>query len=335
MPPRIDRVELSQLKPGATADFFAVLADKTARTTKSGNPFLSVKFRDRLRTVGSVIWGDAPLHEAAQKDWAAGEHFKVRAKLVEHPQYGLQLEIANARKVNPDDWLDGYNPDQFVLVTKFDVEEMFRELRGHAESLEDVALRGTLLKLLDEHAEGIKAMPAAAKMHHAFKGGWLEHVLSVVRNGVWLAEKYRAYYDDLDPPISRDLVVAGCILHDIGKLKELEVRGEETVYTPAGMLVGHILIGRDMLREAAASFPELSPATLLVLEHIILAHHGSTEFGSPKVPMTPEAYLVAIADDMDAKMASFVAGVRSESGDEFFSDYQKSLGRRVLKTRKL
>ena len=149
-------------------------------------------------------------------------------------------------------------------------------------------------------------IPAARHNHHAFVAGWLEHTLSVTRTAVYLADKYAEDYPDLKPPLDRGMVVAGAILHDIGKLRELEQRPEGTVYTAEGGLIGHMLLGRDIVREAAAAAP-LPGDLLLRLEHLIIAHQRLPEWGSPKPPMTPEALLVHYADDIDAKFAMMAA----------------------------
>ena len=131
-----------------------------------------------------------------------------------------------------------------------------------------------------------------------------------------MANKYADYYPEMQPPLNRDLVVAGGILHDIGKLREMEQRPEGAVHTPEGSLIGHILIGRDMVRGAAAAMkgePRLSPDTLLRLEHLIITHQGRPEWGSPKPPMTPEALLVHFADDIDAKYQMMVAILRDDT----------------------
>ena len=159
-------------------------------------------------------------------------------------------------------------------------------------------------RCLTDNREALLTHPAARRNHHAYVGGLLEHTLSVTRTCVYLADKYAEYYPEMKPPLDKDLVVAGGILHDIGKLREMEQRPEGAAHTAEGSLIGHILIGRDMVREAAAALkgePTLDADTLLRLEHLIIAHQRLPEWGSPKPPMTPEALLVHYADDIDAK----------------------------------
>jgi len=134
-----------------------------------------------------------------------------------------------------------------------------------------------------------------------------------------LAEHYSRYYDELNPPLNKGVVVAAAILHDIGKLKELEFQGVEAKYTTQGTLIGHILIGRDMVRETARRVPELDDETLLLLEHAILAHHGKPEYGAPKAPATLEAMLVHYADELDAKMNAIVRECLRSTGEDPFT----------------
>jgi 3'-5' exoribonuclease len=182
-------------------------------------------------------------------------------------------------------------------------------------------LRTLVVSLLTEHHDTLLILPAATRNHHAFRGGFLEHVLSVTRTAVHLADKYRHDYPQLDPPLSKCLVVAGAILHDVGKLRELAPGPAGANYTPAGRLVGHILLGRDLVREAAREIDGFDPEILLRLEHIIVSHQNLPEWGSPVAPHTPEALLVHYADDVDAKFQMMAAALAEKplEGDPFTS----------------
>ena len=175
-------------------------------------------------------------------------------------------------------------------------QQMFDELLAIArQHIRNVALRKLVESLLLGNRDALLTHPAARRNHHAYLGGLFEHTLSVARTCVYLADKYAEYYPEMKPPLDKDLVVAGGILHDIGKLREMEQRPEGAAHTAEGSLIGHILIGRDMVREAAAAMPggaALPADTLLRLEHVIITHQGRPEWGSPKPPMTPEALLV-------------------------------------------
>jgi 3'-5' exoribonuclease len=325
-------VALCEMRSGQQGDFFALLAEKSRRTTRDGKPFYSLRFRDAARSVTTPVWENSP-HFPLCETLKTGLIYKIRGVYTEHEKFGGQIDVHAIRLATDKDRADGYDPDAFVCKSRFDVDAMMQELVQHAESIDDDGLRDVVLYLLKTNEEAFRKHPAAGQNHHAYQSGLLEHTLSVVRTGAYLADKYREYYPDLDPPLNRDLIVAGCILHDIGKLVELTPGADVNAYTTPGMLVGHILIGRDMLREAAKAAGPVDPELLLYLEHVILSHQGTPEWGSPKVPMIPEALLVHFADDVDAKMAMFVEAIESHEGDEDFTPRSFALERKVLRKR--
>ncbi|MES2790206.1 MAG: HD domain-containing protein [Planctomycetota bacterium] len=294
-------VSLSDLAPGEQGDCFVLLATKDRSQTRDGKPYYRVNFRDCKRTATSMIWSDTGWFADCEGKWAVGEFYKLRCSYSES-QYGPQIEIDRIRPVDQADHSQGFNPDEFYEHSRFNRDDMFAELLQTAEQqISEVPLRQLVVALLQEHTDLIKRMSAASRNHHAFIGGYLEHVLSVTRTALYLADKYLAYYPEMQPPLSKSLTVAGAILHDIGKTLELDHQPSGAEYTAAGRLIGHILLGRDMIREQARSIPDLNPETLLRLEHIIVSHHNLPEWGSPIAPHTPEALLVSIADDTDAK----------------------------------
>ena len=309
-------LKLSQLITGEAADVFALLYQKEEQRTKDNKPFHRVGFRDATCDISFPLWNDSPHAEDCRIRWQIGSFYKLRCALRE-TSFGPQLEIHKIRETTEADSADGFDPDAFRPHTRFDPAEMFTELSALAQArIADLAIRRLTQHLLMTHREALLTLPAATKNHHAESGGWLEHVLSATRNAVFFADRYAEHYPDLSPPLDKDLVVAGTILHDIGKLRELEWRAEGPAYTEAGSVVGHVVQGRDMVREAAAELTkrpaggddsadppfELVQEKLLRLEHIILSHQRLPEWGAPKPPMTPEAMLVHYADDLDAKM---------------------------------
>ena len=155
-------------------------------------------------------------------------------------------------------------------------------------------------------------------------------MLSVTRTAVFLADKYADYYTDLQPPLNTDLVIAGAVLHDIGKLRELRQNPQGAEYTAEGDMIGHILQGRDMVREAAAE-TDLDAESLLRLEHIIVSHQRLPEWGSPKPPMTPEALIVHYADDLDAKYHMMYMILRDDASDGPLTSRKNVLGQKVFR----
>ncbi|MGC3972412.1 MAG: HD domain-containing protein [Pirellulales bacterium] len=320
-------LKLGELIVGEEADAFALLYQKEELKTKDGKPYFKVGFRDATREFAFPIWNDSEHAERCRKEWQVGAYYKLRCVLRE-TNFGPQLDLHKVRETNETDPADGFDPDGFRPQSRFDPEELFGELCAAAEAhIENVPLRRLTLKLLIDNKAALLTLPAATRNHHAFSGGFLEHVASVVKNAVFFSERYAGYYTELTPPLDKGLIVAGAILHDIGKLRELEWQPEGPAYTPAGSLIGHVLQGRDMVREAAlelaheaaaaqdaksAETGDLEPLdaeTLLRLEHIIVSHQRLPEWGAPKPPMTPEAMLVHYADDLDAKMNMVVAAL--------------------------
>ena len=330
-----ESLALHELEKGQLGDFFAALCERNRRKTAAGKPFYLLRFRDQKRSVSAPVWGESSVFDECEKNWSVGQHFKIRARYDEHDQYGPQIEIHKIRLATDEDQAAGYDPALFVRSSRFDIETMWTELVETARSIVNEPLSQLVVKLLGQHEAVLREHPAASRNHHAYRGGFLEHTLSVVRTGIHLADKYAEYYSDLDPPLNRDLIVAGCILHDLGKVGELTPNPEGAEYTVAGNLIGHILMGRDMVRDAARDIDDLNPELLLYLEHIILAHQGQPDWGSPKEPMFPEALLVHYADDIDAKMNIFIGILDSAEGAGPFTERNNILRRKLLKDRNI
>ena len=298
--PSISIVALSEMVDGQEADLFALLTAKETLTTREGKPYFKVSFRDAGREVSFPVWGNAPFAVECRDQWTPGAFYKLRATYRE-TNYGPQLEIRKIREVADADRDDGFDPAMCLPSSRFDGEAMLGELLEIVESeIPPGGLHDLVVLILDANREKLAVSAAARRHHHAYVGGLLEHTLSVTKNAVFLAHRYDAYYPEMRPALDKGLVVAGAVLHDIGKIRELEAQPTGTVYTAEGELIGHMPLGRDMVREAAAG-ADIDTETLLRLEHLILSHQRLPEWGSPKPPMTPEALLVHYADDIDAK----------------------------------
>jgi 3'-5' exoribonuclease len=206
-------------------------------------------------------------------------------------QEKLQLTIEKIRRAGPAE----YELGDFVPRTSRDIEELWAELNGYVASFTDPHLKALLRAFLDdpEISVALKAAPAAKSLHHAWIGGLLEHIVSLLGISDLAAHHYSE--------INRDLLLTGVVLHDIGKLHELRW-GTSFDYTMEGQLVGHITIGIGMVEKKLVGLPDFPENLRVLVEHIILSHHGKYEFGSPKVPMVPEALLLHYLDDLDAKM---------------------------------
>ncbi len=293
-------VPLSQLAAGQEADLFALLSAKEELTTRDGKPYFKVAFCDSAREVSFPVWNDSTWAIDCRENWRLGTFYKLRA-VYRETSYGPQLDIKKIRAIIDADAVDGFDPLMCQARSRFDSGEMLAELLLIArERIDNPGVRELVVSILEDNREQLLRLPAATRNHHAYVGGYLEHVLSVTRTAVLLADKYDAHYPDMRPRLDKGLAVAGAILHDIGKLREIRQAAHGAVYTAEGALIGHLLEGRDILREAAAG-RNLPVETLLRLEHIIVSHQRLPEWGSPKPPMTPEALIVHYADDLDAK----------------------------------
>jgi 3'-5' exoribonuclease len=193
---------------------------------------------------------------------------------------------------------------------------MWSELQQLILEVRDPFVRELLRRITTEHADKLRIWPAAQTVHHAYRSGFLEHILSVARTSLTLGAAYGA---------NKDLLTAGALLHDIGKLEELDY-DRTTSYTREGNLVGHVTLGTMMVRAAVAAIPEFPDVLRTQIEHLIVSHHGHKEFGAPVEPMTIEAMILSSADDLDAKINQ-VKQALAEDGEGEFTAYHARLGR--------
>jgi 3'-5' exoribonuclease len=329
-------VKLSELQPGQYADFFAQLAEKTPRSTRDGKPFYTCRFRDPNRTAGVMIWADSPQYEECQTQWQVGQFFKVRGTFSEHEKYGPQVEVEQMRSVVDRDRAEGFTELDFMERTRFDPDVLFAELDALVVGeVKDTSLLAVVQKLLHTHATELKMLPGSQRNYFPFAGGWLEHTLNVARNCVWLADQYQQRYPDLRPPLNRDLVIAGAVLHDLGRVKELNagLPGQPARTGVSGELFGHLFLGYDLIRTAAKDVPDLNPELLDLLLHLVVTHLRIPEWGSPRLPCIPEVLIVHHADDLDAKFEMFARCLTRDTTDGPFTERDPVLGRPLLKSR--
>ena len=210
---------------------------------------------------------------------------------------------------------------------------MLAELRQLVETnVADEPLRRLVLGLLDRHAEALKALPATQNKFHPFAGGLLEHTLSVTKNCLWLVEKYAAHYTELKPPLNKDLVAAAAALHDLGRVLEFaDPLGRQP--TIPGRLVGHLMLGRDLVRDAAREQGDVNPELVQLLEHLVVTHLTLPEWGSPRLPLIPEVLILHHADDLDAKLEMYARCLSRDTAPGPFTDRDPVLNRQLLKGR--
>jgi 3'-5' exoribonuclease len=279
--------DLTSMREGDLVEGFFLVLEKQQRTGKTGSPYLAIRLADKMGDVESRIWSPA---DPEIKDFEKGEIVKVRGAFSPFNDKP-QLKIDKLRVAKPDE----IDKADYLPTTTYDVPALWAELRGFVESFADPHLKLLLETLLNDERIGgkFREAPAAKQLHHAWLGGLLEHVVSLLK----LADRVVPNY----PMLNRDLVLTGVILHDIGKIRELAWEsGFE--YTVEGMLLGHIQMGYEMAAKTMDALPEFPPRLRTLVLHMILSHHGKLEFGSPKLPMIPEALALSFIDDFDAKM---------------------------------
>jgi 3'-5' exoribonuclease len=267
--------------------FFLVLA-KQQRTTKQNKAYLNLMLGDKTGPIEARVW--ELTDPRITKDFNRGDMVKVRGSISRYEDRA-QMKVDQLRKAQAGeaDKLD------MLPATSQDVGALWRQLEASVESLANPDLKRLLHALLadTELAQAYREAPAARQLHHAWLGGLLEHVVSLLG----LADRVAAHY----PLIDRDLLITGVILHDIGKIRELEWETGFD-YTVEGILLGHIQMGVDLVEKTIEGLPGFPDRLRTLVLHMILSHHGKLEFGSPKLPMIPEALVLNFVDDLDAKM---------------------------------
>jgi 3'-5' exoribonuclease len=262
--------------------------------------------------------------ETITLEFDAGEFVKAQGRSNVY-QGRTEIVLEKIRRVMPDrDAADGFREEDCIRCAPRPIDEMWAELTSRIGSVQDAALRALLQHIVTTHADRLRIWPAARSVHHAYRSGLLEHILQIMKVSLFLADEYGA---------RRDLLIAGALLHDIGKLREMSYE-TATDYTVEGNLVGHIVIGVGMLRDAVREQPGVPDELVMELEHLILSHHGELELGSPVVPKTLEAFLLASVDDLDAKVHQIRQHLDEDDTPGRFTAMHRRLDRSLLKPSK-
>ena len=292
---------------------FFLCTQKDVRQGRGGDLFIALSLQDRTGLIrGRVLNEVARLRD----EFDNGDFVKVYGR-TDLFNGRIQLLVERIRRINPDqDNAQGFREEDCVLSAPRPIEEMWDELQGLIQQVRDPHVRELLQRITTAHADKLRVWPAAQTVHHAYRGGFLEHILSVARSALTLGASYGA---------NQDLLTAGALLHDIGKLEELDF-DRSTSYSREGNLVGHVTLGTIMVRNVMMSIPEFPGIIRSQIEHLIVSHHGHKEFGAPVEPMTIEAMILSAADDLDAKINQ-VRQALAEDGEGEFTPYHTRLGR--------
>lgn len=300
-----------------------LVREKEVRTSlRTGTSWLQLELVDRTGVICGKMWENfAPLITTFECD----DVIQVRGRVkLFNGQKELTLE-----QIVPVLERD-YDLSDFLPHTKYDIEKMYAELRAAVVGGKNPWLKQLLISIVDDPsvAPRLKRAPAAMTMHHAFIGGLLEHIVSLLG----LAARVSAHYTELDA----DLLVAGVILHDIGKIDELRY-ARAIDYSTEGRLLGHIALGVQFVHERIKAIPGFPAELAVLVQHLILSHHGSHEFGSPSLPQTREAIALHFLDDIDSKMGTMRATMDlacAVDGASLWTDRNPSLRRALLRTDK-
>lgn len=285
--------DLSSFEEGKGFDGFFLVLAKQQRTTKTNKPYLNLILGDKTGQLEARVWD--PSDSRIAKDFEQGSIVKVRGSCSRFEDR-LQVKIDQLRVAQPDE----VEKSDLLPATGYDVNDLWRQLGNFIEGMSNPDLKALLTAILSDPgiAHAYREAPAARQLHHAWLGGLLEHVVSLLR----LGERVAAHY----PLIDRDLLLTGVILHDIGKIRELSWdTGFD--YTIEGVLLGHIQMGVDLVEKTIDKLPHFPDRLRTLVLHLILSHHGKLEFGSPKLPMIPEALVLNFIDDLDAKMQAVLS----------------------------
>jgi 3'-5' exoribonuclease len=306
----------------AVASYFLVREKEIRKSARTGASWLQLELADRTGCIPAKMWDNfSALAAVFERDDVI--QIRGRVKL-----YNGQKELT-IEQIIPATERD-YDLGDFLPHTKHDVEKLFADLRAAVGGVKNPWLKQLLESIVEDPAIAprLKRAPAAMTMHHAFLGGLLEHVVSLIG----LARAVVACYPELDS----DLLLTGVVVHDIGKIDELSyARG--IGYSTVGRLLGHIMIGARIVSEKMAAIQDFPPSLAVLVEHLILSHHGSLEFGSPSLPQTREAIALHFIDDMDSKMAAMRATLESacaQAGSDVWTARDPALRRALLQQEK-
>ncbi len=304
---------IKNIKEGERIRWFYNVKAKRLKSTKQGAYYLDIVLNDKSGEVSAKVWDDVEKNSSLFNE---GDIVYVDAQ-VEIYNNKKQLRISQIRKAHESE----INPEDILPSSKIPPDTMFKELVTiYEKNVSNGFIKELLKRIFDKYGEKFKRWPGAVKVHHSYFGGLLEHTLSVTKHCVHFAEKYN---------LSKDIMIAGAILHDIGKIEEIGI--DKGFYlTEKGLLMGHIGIGVSMVEKEVSKiigFPENIKTKLI---HMILSHHGTLENGSPVLPSMKESFSLFIADYLDSQMNIFEDINKRHEGESSISDFDNRLSRKIL-----
>ena len=313
-----DQPQIRSLNAGDPFAGILLAQEAVFRTSTKGSEYLELKLSDASGDLKAFLWdvraieGDMAAVQADAFLWVKGAVTSYNGR--------LQIKLDKVR-YTPDAEVGDFS--RFFPVSGRPVSDMLQELDGIIAAVADPSVRRLLAALFQgdpELRQAFSRAPAAKSMHHVYLGGLLEHTLSTLGMALRACSHY--------PDLNRDLVVAGVLLHDVGKTAELSYQ-RSFGYTDVGNLLGHISIEAEWINREVGKIPGFPEELRLQILHIVLSHHGRLEFGSPVLPKTPEALLVHYLDDLDGKLEVMFRAIREENHTGAWSAYNRALERMI------
>ncbi len=318
----MSRIFINQLADGQGIDEIYLASEKQLRSNREEKLYLQVRLSDKTGSLTCMLWNANQSHFDSFQN---GDYIRVKGKSQVY-NGGMQVIAREFQQVAEST----VSESDFITLSEAGVQKLVDQLRDTLSDIRNVHLRQLGLSFLDNSSfmSNFRKAPAGIKNHHAYHGGLIEHVVSVLELAVFLGDKY----DRLD----RDLLVMGAFLHDIGKINELRYQ-PDLGYRDDGQLIGHMVMGVELLQNQIdvieSATGETFPAPLITqLKHLILSHHGQLEYGSPVLPMTLEAVALTLIDNIDAKINSIAQVIDEDPNpNSNWTTYQPSLGRKLFK----
>jgi 3'-5' exoribonuclease len=312
-------VYAKDIKSGDKVNEVFLAADKNLAYSQKGSPYLNLRLRDKTGDLDGKVWDNALAWDKAFKK---GDLIRIQARALSFKN-AVQLSIIELRKVEDHE----VELADYFQAARGDLAQMFAGILDYVGQVRTPCLAALLHAFFEDEtlAALFRRAPAAKGFHHVYIGGLLEHTLSVVR----LLDRAAAHYEG----VNRDLMITGGILHDIGKIYEFSY-DRIVEYSDQGRLVGHIVMGVEMIDRKIAAIPDFPEQVAMELRHLILSHHGVLEYGSPKRPKTVEALIVHYMDDLDAKVNAFQETIRDARAEESdWTPYHRLFDRYIYKGR--
>ena len=305
---------INELREGENLVEHYLCKSKQTLKSRAGKSYYSLKLQDKTGTIDAKVWD---LNNDI-KSFDENDFIKIDGTVL---IYNNEPHL-NIRRIRKSDEGE-YNPMDYIPSTEKNIDEMLKELYGYIDSINDKYIKKLLQEIFinDEYvSKCFKTHSAARTMHHSYLGGLVEHTLSVTQICDFMAGRYKN--------VNRDLLVATAMLHDVAKVKELS-QFPMNEYTDDGQLLGHIVMGSEMVHEAASKIEDFPKTLESLIKHSILAHHGEYEFGSPELPKTIEAFILHCADNMDAKTKAIEEAIEGNSTQGNWVGYQRIMQRNI------